>query len=176
VYSLFVIRDLTFMKAEYTAVAKAWRKLGVAATLCRAREQHAFAFAERQRRQLDFSLIYLVDPVLVPAHLRSHYDPSPEALNMIWSRMGHFKLDFPFVQLPLNNAHASTTYLRLWIKPWSPRFIGRCELTAREMKAVLAAANYYRVSRGKLCDYVEYRQMLSQLKSMQHVSLDIKKH
>jgi hypothetical protein len=149
-----------FMNGHYTAVLPEERRQNLAKTLSDHRVQvcqmdaKCFGYQE-----LDFTIITLADARTGCESPNGDSSPSPETLKMIWRGWGHELIDFPYVQLPLADNQNCLVNVLLGIKPHSERYKHRDYLTTPEMKCVIDACNYFRLSTTPLSSYPEHREM-----------------
>jgi hypothetical protein len=96
--------------------------------------------------------------------------PDPTMLRKIWHSFGHDWVDFPFVQLPIADGKKALRAL-LGVKRHSSKYIQREHLTKDEMKCIIDACNYFRVSQAPNESYPEYQEMLNFLERNPEISI-----
>lgn len=96
--------------------------------------------------------------------------PDPTTLRKIWHAFGHDWVNFPFVQLPIADGKKALRAL-LGVKRHSSKYIQRDYLTKDEMKCIIDACNYFRVSQASNESYPEYQEMIEFLERNPEISI-----
>jgi GNAT superfamily N-acetyltransferase len=161
IFSVIRLRAITVMKAEYTAVAPQYRGFGLGRQLCESREIAAQEISRRVLRlPLDLSLLALADPAKTSARDTACYQTQPRTLEKIWRCLGHRKVDFDCIQLPLAEHKNSVRNLSMWIKGWSANYFAIDRLSALELHELIDVMNHYRCTARSLEAYPEYEKMV----------------
>jgi|GEM_PF-6160601 len=165
IFTFFGYDGFCFMNGQYTSVMPSERGRGLAKTLSCYREATAQTLARNfGYSELDFTIITLANPQNSPECLKEPGCPNHRTLQAIWRRWGHDLIDFPYVQLPLADGKAGLSDVLLGIKRYSDRYRERDYLTASEMKNIIDACNYFRLSKTPNERYPQYRAMLDFLR------------
>ena len=165
IFTFFGCDGFCFMNGQYTSVMPEERGRGLAKTLSGYREEAAQAMAhEFGYRELDFTVITLANPQNGLARSDTARAPGHKTLQAMWLRWGHHLIDFPYVQLPVADGKASLSDVLLGIKRYSDQYRSRNYLTAGEMKCILEACNYFRLSNTPNDKYSQYQAMLDLLR------------
>lgn len=159
IFGLFGHEDFCFVKGEYTGILKEARKNG----------SFDFLLSERMKIILEeLSKIGLNEVDFVLNELES-----PDKVNgtkhtiertlRLWRMKGFKKINFEFVQLPLNKDKSSISYFDLYMQPLSDKLKSLSELSSNQMKLILNACQTFRISNDKPENYIEYQNMLEQI-------------
>jgi hypothetical protein len=104
------------------------------------------------------------------SHANFENSPDPTMLRKIWHSFGHDWVNFPFVQLPIADGKKALRAL-LGVKRHSSKYIQRDYLTKDEMKCIIDACNYFRVSQAPNESYPEYQEMINFLERNPEISI-----
>lgn len=159
IFSFIGSKNFCFMNGQYTSVVPEERRQHLARRLSDYRVKMAQVEAKRfGYRALDLSIISLSNSQN-GSSVSHNSSPGLATLQKIWRGFGHERIDFPFIQLPLADGKASSpAFLR--VKRHSDYYLGRNYLTKEEMKCIVDACNYFRISKAPNTFYPEYLEML----------------
>jgi GNAT superfamily N-acetyltransferase len=169
IFSFIGYDHLCLMSGQYTSVVPEERGQNFGRTLSNYRVKVAQDAARRFGYQaLDLSIVTLTEPQ--NGHHKFHVPPSTDlnALKKIWHNLGYEWVDFPFIQLPLADNKRSSPAL-LWLQPHSHQYRRRNFLTKVEMKEIIDACNYFRISKAPNADYPEYQRMMDVLEQQPQI-------
>lgn len=158
-------KDSCFIKSEYTAIDPDTKRQGSFIKIVDYRKDLMNEDAiSNGYEAVDFIINQVVNPGKMTEEQKANYTVSPECIVKIWKRYGFRKIDFPFVQLPLEPGKEAMTHSDLYLKPLTPRFRHAEHLTLEQTKNIIDASNYFRSPDLPLESFDEYNKMMEHLK------------
>lgn len=162
IFSFVGCHGFCIMNGQYTTVVPEERRQHLAKMLSNHRVELAHEAArEFGYRTLDLSIITLAE-TQNGSHAFDAPSPDPTTLRKIWHAFGHDWINFPFTQLPLADGKKCSRAL-LGVKRHSSQYLQRNYLNTQEMKCIVDACNFFRVSKAPNAAYPEYLEMIKHL-------------
>lgn len=159
IFGIFKCDNYCFIKGEYTGILKDARKNGAFDFLLDERMKIVNEKCkELGHSEIDFILNELESADKIKMNLENVISTT-----RLWRMKGFRRIDFEFIQLPLNAEKSAISYFDLYIKPVSDSFKLKTSLTSIEMKEIIDACQTFRVSNDNPENYIEYQNMMKQI-------------
>lgn len=167
VFGLFSNNSFCFVKGEYTGIIREERKHGAFDKLLQGREN----ILKREVAKLGFnSLDFILNELESPLKVSSRKRDVLKTIRL-WRLKGFRKVDFNFVQLPLNNDKNSISYFDLYIKPLTEELFQKTSFSHLEMAIIVEACQTFRVSDRAPENYIEYQEMIKEIKKRGRINI-----
>lgn len=167
IFGVFKCDGFCFIKGEYTGINKQYRKNGAFNYLMSKRIELIEKKHDKFKcEKIDFILNELISPNMVSENKNS----VSKILN-IWKMRGYKKIDFNFIQLPLNNSKVSISHFDLYILPVSEKYRNKKLISKTEMKTMIDACQTFRTSDNELNYYKEYQNMMMEINQKRTIKI-----
>jgi hypothetical protein len=171
IFSFMGCNHFCLMSGQYTTVVPEERGQYIGRALNNYRVKIAQTAARQfGYRTLDLSIVTLTEPQNGSREFCSPSSLDLITLQKIWRSLGYQRIDFPFIQLPLADEKSSSQAL-ICIKRHSSQYSRRNFLTKEEMKYIIDACNYFRISKKPNASYPEYQLMMDVLEKHSQIRI-----
>lgn len=170
VFGVFKTDDYCFIKGEYTGISKANRKDGAFDYLLRERVTLVEKlYGKKKCGKIDF----IINELTSSDKACNDRDGFLKTVKL-WKMRGYKKIDFNFVQLPLNDDKEAIAYFDLYILPLTEKYRSVNFISKHDMKNIVNACQTFRNSDKKVDSYLEYQNMIKLIDQKGKIEICIK--